>query len=63
MLPHKTEDSKDGAAYGEVDLVERVPTVEVDNYHGLTLSVVLIYLVRLSSKPGRTQLLMRTIFP
>lgn len=52
MLPHKNEDSKDGAAYGEVDTVEdigRVPTVEVDNYHGLTLSVVLIYLVRVSS--------------
>lgn len=49
MLPHKDEDSGKRAAFGEVDTVEdieRIPTVEIDNYHGLTLSVVLIYLVR-----------------
>lgn len=52
MLPHKEEDSKERAAFGEVDTVEdvgRIPTIEVENYHGLTLSVVLIYLVRPSS--------------
>lgn len=48
MLPHKNEDRKDVPSYGEVDTVEDiggVSTVE-DNYHGLTISVVLIYLVR-----------------
>lgn len=54
MLPHENEDSKERAAFGEVDTVEdigRIPTIEVDNYHGLTLSVVLIYLVSRSSGP------------
>lgn len=53
MLPHKSEDSKHGTPYGEVDTVEdigRVPTVD-DNYHGLTISVVLIYLVRSCPNP------------
>lgn len=53
MFPHKSEDKKDGTPYGEVDTVEdieRVPTVE-DNYHGLTISVVLIYLVRSYPNP------------
>lgn len=52
MLPHKDEDSKERVSCGEVDTVEdigRIATIEVDNYHGLTLSVVLIYLVRSSS--------------
>lgn len=54
MVPHKDKDSKERTAFGEVDTVEdigRIPTIEVDNYHGLTLSVVLIYLVRLFSRP------------
>lgn len=54
MGPHKDEATKERAAFGEVDTVEdigRIPTTEVDNYHGLTLSVVLIYLVRRSSRP------------
>lgn len=54
MLPHKDEDSKERAGFGEVDTIEdigRIPTTEIENYHGLTLSVVLIYLVRHSSGP------------
>lgn len=54
MLPHKDEDSKERAAFGEAHTIEdigRIPTTEIENYHGLTLSVVLIYLVRRCSTP------------
>lgn len=49
MRSHKSDDFKDGAAYGEpqVDTVEDIGVPMDENYHGLTLSVVLIYLVRL----------------
>ena len=53
MLPCKSEDTKERVDFGVVDTVEdvgRIPTVD-DNYHGLTLSVVLIYLVKRSSGP------------
>lgn len=53
MAPSNTESSKEREAHGEVNTVEdieRIPTGQVDNYHGLTLSIVLVYLVRLS--PG-----------
>lgn len=65
MLSHESGDTKDGAAYGkpQVDMVEDIGVPTDENYHGLTLSVVLIYLVRLCYQEIMSPLLICTIAP
>lgn len=65
MLSHKSDDVKDGAAYREpqVDTVEDIGVPMDENYHGLTLSVVLIYLVRLYCHERIIPLLMCKLVP
>ena len=37
--------------------LDRVPTVEIDNYHGLTAKTMLVFAVKDLSKPSPIQLL------
>ena len=40
---------ENGSDHGRDNKLDRIATVDVDNYHGLTLKTVLVYLVRLAT--------------